>query len=147
METGFKRLWVPAVLVFLALSLGLTGGCVGYQDAESGEQVVTTVSPSMAYALIQGNEGNADFVILDVRTPEEYAEGHLAGAILLDFYAADFEDELDKLDKNKAYVVYCRSGSRSGQSVDIMEDLDFMEVYDVDGGILQWEADGLPTVK
>jgi rhodanese-related sulfurtransferase len=142
-----KKRWLMVLLAIITLSLGLTGGCAGYQEAGPGEQAITTVSPSMAYALIQENEGNPDFVILDVRTPEEYAEGYLDGAILLDFYAADFEDELDKLDKNKRYVVYCRSGNRSGQSVDIMEDLDFMEVYDVDGGILRWEAEGFPTAK
>lgn len=144
---GVKKWWVVVLLAGLALSLGLIGGCVGYQDAKPGEPVITIVTPPMAYSLIEENKANPDFVILDVRTPEEYADGHIAESILLDFYADGFEAELDKLDKSKTYLVYCRSGNRSGKSVKMMKDLNFMEVYDVDGGIVRWEAEGLLTVK
>ena len=105
------------------------------------------VTPSTAYALIQENEGNADFVIMDVRTPEEYAGEHIAGSILLDFNADDFKNELGKLDKSKTYLIYCRSDNRSGKAANIMLDLGFIEVYDIDGGINQWKAEGYPTVK
>jgi rhodanese-related sulfurtransferase len=127
--------------------VALSGGCVGYQNAKPGEPVITILTPPMAYSLIEENKANPDFVILDVRTPEEYADGYIAESILLDFYADDFEAELDELDKNKTYLVYCRSGNRSGKSVKMMKDLNFMEVYDVDGGILRWEAEGFPMVK
>lgn len=144
---GVKKWWVMALLAILTLSLGLVGGCVGSQDAKPGEPVITLVTPPVAYSLIEENKTNPDFVILDVRTPEEYADGHIAESVLLDFYADDFEEELDKLDKSQTYLVYCRSGNRSGKSVSMMKDLNFMEVYDVDGGILRWEAEGFPTVK
>lgn len=144
---GVKKWWVMALLAILTLSLGLVGGCVGSQDAKPEESVITIVTPTVAYSLIEENKANPDFVILDVRTPEEYADGHIAESILLDFYDDGFEDELDKLDKSKTYLVYCRSGNRSGKSVRMMEDLNFMEVYDVDGGILRWEAEGFLTVK
>jgi len=144
---GVKKIWMLVLLTGLALSPGLFGGCVGYQDAKPGEPVITLVTPPMAYALIEENKANPDFVILDVRTPEEYAEGRIAESVLLDFYADDFEAELDTLDKNKTYLVYCRSGNRSGKSVRVMKDLNFMEVYDLDGGILRWEAEGFLTVK
>lgn len=143
---GFLKRRLPLWLIPLVLLAALAGGCAGYQDAEPGEQVVTTAAPSMAYALIQENEDNPDFVILDVRTPEEYAEGHLAGSVLLDFYAADFEEKLAGLDRDKIYLVYCRSGNRSGQAADLMEEMGFLEVYDM-GGINQWTAEGLPAVK
>ena len=51
------------------------------------------------------------------------------------------------MDKSKTYLIYCRSGNRSGQALDIMEELNFREVYNMMGGILEWEAEGLPTVK
>lgn len=133
-----KKLWILALLATLTVFLGLFSGYIGSD---------TTIVPSLAYALIQENESNADFVILDVRTPEEYATERIAGSVLLDFYADDFEDELDELDKSKTYLVYCRSGNRSSQSMTIMEDLGFIKIYDMGGGINQWKAEGYPTVK
>lgn len=87
-----------------------------------------------------------DLVILDVRTAEEFADGHLEGAIMIDFYRDDFADELAKLDPDVPYLLYCRSGNRSGQTTAIMEELGFSDVADIDGGILAWNQAGLPTV-
>lgn len=83
-------------------------------------------------------------VVLDVRTPEEYAGGRIADSVNIDFYDADFASQLDALDKETPYFVYCRSGNRSGQTIDIMRDLGFAEVYELDGGIGAWAAAGLP---
>ncbi len=85
-----------------------------------------------------------DLVVLDVRTPEEFAEGHLEGAVLVDFYDADFSDQLAGLDADVPYLVYCRSGNRSGQTLDIMQQLGFTSAVDVDGGIVAWEGAGHP---
>ena len=133
-----RKLWILVLLAALTLFIGLTGGFI-VSD--------TAIAPSLAYALIQENESNADFVILDVRTPEEYTTEHIAESVLLDFYADDFEDELNKLDKSKTFLVYCRSGNRSNKAVNIMRDLGFIEVSDIGGGINQWKAEGYPTVK
>ena len=84
--------------------------------------------------------------MLDVRTPEEFAEGHLDGAVLVDFYDADFADQLAELDPDVPYLVYCRSGNRSGQTLDVMEQLGFTSAVDVDGGIVAWQDAGLPVV-
>lgn len=89
----------------------------------------------------------ADLVILDVRTPEEFAEGHLEGAIMIDFYEPDFADRLAELDPNVPYLLYCRSGNRSGQTTTIMEGLGFTNVADIDGGIGAWAQAGLETVN
>ena len=112
------------------------------------------ISPQEAYALITTNKGNPGFVILDVRSPEEYATGHLENAINIDFYIDErtnnsrtFRGELNKLDKNKTYLVYCLVDFRSRLTSDIMEHLGFREVYDMAGGIVQWNAEGLPTTK
>ena len=85
-----------------------------------------------------------DLVLLDVRTPEEFAEGHVADATLIDFYEPDFADRIAELDPDVPYVVICRSGNRSSQAVALMRDLGFGDVTDVDGGILAWNAAGLP---
>ena len=80
-----------------------------------------------------------------MRTPEEYAEGHLEGAVLVDFYDADFAEQLGTLDTEVPYLVYCQSGNRSGQTLGVMEQLGFTSAVDVDGGILAWSGAGLPV--
>jgi len=75
-----------------------------------------------------------DAQLLDVRTPEEVAEGALEGAQNINFYDADFKDKLSKLDKNKPVFVYCRSGGRSGKCAQMCKDMGFKEIYDMKGG-------------
>ncbi len=103
-----------------------------------------TISPQQASSIV--GSPPADLVVLDVRTPEEYAEGHLDGAVLVDFYDADFADQLGQLDPEVPYLVYCRSGNRSGQTLALMEQLGFASASDVDGGIVAWQSAGLPVV-
>jgi phage shock protein E len=83
-------------------------------------------------------------VILDVRTPAEYAEGYLEGAINIDFYGEDFKIEIDSLDKLSTYAIYCRSGNRSGQTATMMQNAGFHDVYNLDGGITDWADAGMP---
>lgn len=84
-------------------------------------------------------------VILDVRTKEEYATGHIAGAININFYDPNFQEELSKLDKGVTYDVYCHSGSRSGKTLLLMQGLGFSNVEDLSGGITSWVAGGRPV--
>lgn len=85
-------------------------------------------------------------VILDVRTPDEFSSGHIEGAENFDYYGPNFADLLDNLDKDEAYFVYCRSGSRSGSVLRMMDELGFREVYNLYGGISQ-NAPYLPVVR
>ena len=89
----------------------------------------------------------ARLVVLDVRTPDEFAEGHLPGAILVDFYEPDFPSRLQALDPGVPYLVYCRSGARSGRTEQLMGQLGFADVTDVEGGILAWIDAGLPVER
>ena len=141
---GRKNLRVLVLSALLVVGLVVTGGCV---RSEIPTQIIENITPQEAFALIQGNQNNPDFVIIDVRTLEEFAEGHLEDAINIDYYSETFRDELTLLDKSKTYLIYCRSGNRSGQTLDVMEELNFREVYNMSGGIKQWLAEGLPTVK
>jgi phage shock protein E len=86
-------------------------------------------------------------VTLDVRTPGEFAEGHIEGAQLIDFQSGNFENEISALDKNATYAVYCRSGNRSGQAVKVMHDAGFHNVYNLNGGVIDWANAGLPLVN
>jgi rhodanese-related sulfurtransferase len=88
-----------------------------------------------------GAQQGSDAVILDVRTPEEWAQGIIPGAITLDFYRGDdFIEELEQLDKTKSYYVYCRSGARSGNSCGILQQLGFEKAFNLNGGIMQWQG-------
>ena len=81
-------------------------------------------------------------IILDVRTEEEFESGYIAGAKNLDIRGgADFISSIEELDKTKAYFVYCRSGTRSGQACQLMEKMGFEQVYNLEGGVLAWELD------
>ena len=89
----------------------------------------------------------AGVITLDVRTPGEFNEGHIEGALLVDFESGNFENEIAALDKTKTYAVYCRSGSRSGQAVKVMSDAGFTSVYNLNGGVIDWANSGLPLVN
>jgi rhodanese-related sulfurtransferase len=86
-------------------------------------------------------------VILDVRTPAEFAEGFIEGARLIDFQSGNFENQIATLDKNSTYAVYCRSGNRSGQAVKVMQDAGFTNVINMNGGVIEWANAGLPLVN
>lgn len=88
---------------------------------------------------------NDSFVLLDVRTLDEYSGGHLQNATHIDFHREDFEDLLDELDKRKKYLVYCRSGNRSRQTMFLMRDLGFEEVYNLAEGIISWKENNYPV--
>ena len=84
------------------------------------------------------SDGNAQ--LIDVRTPEEYNQGHLKGALNYNINSSKFENQLSKLDKNKPVLVYCLSGGRSGSAAEMMADKGFTEVYNMQGGIMKWIA-------
>lgn len=77
--------------------------------------------------------------IIDIRTNEEFVAGNIKQSANVDFYG-NFEEEISKLDKNGKYLIYCRSGNRSGQAVQIFEKLGFKEVFDLEGGYNAWTA-------
>jgi rhodanese-related sulfurtransferase len=111
------------------------------------KQEFLDLSAKQAYVLIEQNKGNAGFIILDVRTPQEFAEGHLANAVNVDFNATGFNTEMSKLDKEMTYLVYCRAGNRSRGALEVMKKLDFPRVYHLVNGIVEWQNEGLPVLK
>lgn len=82
--------------------------------------------------------------LIDVRTPEEFAEGHLPNAVNINIKDADFQAKIEALDKTKPVLVYCKSGGRSGKACGIMSTLGFTNITDLDGGITSWKAEGKP---
>lgn len=147
-------------LAMILLAAALTASaCSDTSDetgASSADEVadVATGTLGQGIRLVSPEQGDAitaeppdDLIVLDVRTPEEFAEGHLEGAIMIDFYAADFADQLAQLDSDVPYLLYCRSGNRSSQTAALMSDLGFADVAEVDGGVLAWTEAGLPLTQ
>ena len=107
---------------------------------------IKNINTEKAKKLMEQLDGDQDFVILDVRTPEEFSEGHIENAVNLDFYADAFPNELESLDKKKTYLIYCRTGGRSGNALKMMKEKGFEDVYNMEGGIIEW-SDSYPVVK
>lgn len=88
----------------------------------------------------------SDTVIVDVRTPEEYAAGHLDGAVNINLQSGEFEQEISELPADGTYIVYCRSGNRSAQAAAIMDTLGFTDVTDLGAVENASSATGIPIV-
>lgn len=86
--------------------------------------------------------GEENMVLLDVRTEAEVTEGKIPGAAVIDFRSPDFRQNIEKLDKSKTYLVYCRSGNRSGQACNIMKEMGFEKLYNLEGGYMEWPYKG-----
>tara|TARA_B100001057_G_scaffold126402_1_gene125274 strand:- start:5070 stop:5441 length:372 start_codon:yes stop_codon:yes gene_type:complete len=85
--------------------------------------------------------------IIDIRTLGEFKAGHLESAIHIDFLKEDFPAAIQKLKRDKAYLVHCQSGGRSSNSLELWKTLGFTKIYHLDGGFLAWKKAGLPIVK
>ncbi|WP_214084183.1 rhodanese-like domain-containing protein [Methanoculleus sp.] len=138
-------LHLPLVFLLVAGSIiaaVLIGGCLG-GGPEPGDPNIRVVSPAEASALIEERGDDPSFVVIDARRPDEFAGGHIPGAINID--SADFSEHLDSLDPDGTYVVYCLRGGRSAGVCELMREAGFREVYDIEGGMSAWKAAGLPV--
>lgn len=132
------------IVFFLGILL-VVGAAVLSNPQEETKKVDINVFEALE--LIEQYEESEIFILLDVRTPAEFKAGHLEGAIKLDFYDPEFREKLAELDRDFVYLVYCRSGNRSASALRIMEELGFNEAYNLLGGIIAWEAEGLEIFK
>jgi rhodanese-related sulfurtransferase len=92
---------------------------------------LSACTPSEGNAPMAAVDFTADTVVIDVRTPEEFATGHLTGSVNIDWDGAEFMQAIDSLDKSAHYVVYCRSGNRAGKALDMMTSMGFMNVQNL----------------
>ena len=133
---GFKGFAVLAgsVMIFM-------GAC-----SNGAPKIAENISVQQAYELIQNNQINTDFAVIDIRTPQEYVTGYIKDAINIDYYTSTFQEDIDELDKGKTYLIYCRTANRSGQAMPIFENLSFEKVYNMLEGIVAWQSVGYPIV-
>jgi rhodanese-related sulfurtransferase len=143
---NFKIAVVLCVLVLVGVLfyvvLGRRGSNTMEAQTYTGVQRSAEVTQVLSPEDFQREVSAVNRVLLDVRTPEEYAGGHLQDARNIDFNGADFARDIESLDRNAPYAVYCRSGNRSGKVVAEMRTLGFTNVIDLRGGVLAWEREG-----
>lgn len=124
------------ILIILLLFISLFGNA----------QIHKNITAVQADSLISANANNPNFTILDVRTPAEFATGHILNALNIDYYSPNFTQQINSLNKNNKYLVHCKSGSRSPKAIDTMKMLGFIETYNMIGGINAWKAAGFQIV-
>lgn len=88
-----------------------------------------------------------DEIVVDLRTPDELKQGKIPGATVIDYFGADFEPALQKLDKNKVYLLYCAGGGRSGDTAELMSKMGFKKVYNLESGFNAWVKQKMPVEK
>lgn len=130
------RPYAQRMALFICMCLWVVmAGCTGHSD-------IKNITPEECDALLK----QQDVQLVDVRTEQEYGNGHLKEAILINIQGQDFTTKAtQQLDKQKPVIIYCRSGRRSMQAAQILVNEGFDTVYNMKGGILAWQAEGLPT--
>ncbi len=122
-------------LTGLVIAICLVGAC---------RPLVTTTLEVELFEKTINQTFDPQFV--DVRTPKEYSEGYIPGAINIDIKAATFDSLISTLDKTRPVFVYCRSGKRSLEAANVLEKSKFKVVYNLDGGINAWKDKGKPVI-
>lgn len=110
------------------------------------EKIYKMIETDEGQKMIEENKGNDNFVLLDVRTKAEYNESHIEGCIHHDYYSKDHKDFLKTLDRNKTYLLYCRTQVRSGGTAEMMKELGFTKIYWMNGGMTKWLRENRPSV-
>ncbi len=141
--THRSRLLRGAAAAVLGAALAVSAaGCSSSTETTSQSATAESLDVT-AFAERVATDG---VVVLDVRTPAEFAEGHLPGAVNIDVESGDFTSDIAELDKDAEYAIYCRSGNRSKVAMQTMADEGFTDLADLNGGIGDWAANGGPVV-
>jgi rhodanese-related sulfurtransferase len=130
-----------------AASLSLLGACSSGSDPAAGDTPAAVATSGVSNVDAAGFDEaiKAGAVVIDVRTPAEFAAGHLDGAVNIDINSPDFAADVAQLDKGETYAVYCRSGNRSAVATDYMQQQGFGSLYNLQAGIIEWQSAGLPV--
>ena len=131
------------IFIFLFLATILVSCNSKTSDTSSVSGKVEEVDAATFKHLMASGNG----IVLDVRTPEEVAQGIIPDAYVIDIYQSGFEEKLQSLPKDKEVYVYCAVGGRSRQAADILLNNGFTKVYNLSGGIVDWRRNGFELVK
>jgi phage shock protein E len=137
-------------LVVVLISLTFFSCAQNSAKKEVKDSETTVVQTKQVVALISPNDLQSklgDIQLIDVRRPEEYAAGHIEGSNNINFLGADFMGQMSKFDKNKEIYVYCRSGKRSSNAAAKLKEQGFTKIYDLQGGIINWEKNNFKIIN
>lgn len=134
-----KDLRMISLLYLLTLILA----CSAQQQSDAS-RTIKNIDSEEALSLM---ENDSDVVIIDVRTPREFNAGHIKGAKNINIADSDFQSQLENLERDSTYLVYCRTGNRSGKAIKLMKQLDFKSIYHLQHGITEWVGEGKPVQK
>ena len=134
---------IQSISVAFALLLSVFGSSVRADEKANAPAVVIHVQSKEAAKMVE----KGGVTVLDLRTPKEFGASHIAGATNIDCQASDFVARLEKLDREKPYLIHCGSGRRSTNSLPQFEKLGFKHVIHLDGGLKGWEAAKNPVEK
>jgi rhodanese-related sulfurtransferase len=138
-----KKIYLFLIFVFFLSSIITIWGCKNISSSnKDGSQGIIQISAPQVYEIISNGE---NYYVIDVRTKEEYAQGHLGGAVLVP--VDEIKNRLTEIPKDKPVIVYCKSGVRSMQAAGILVSNGFKAVYSMTGGIEEWQKEGYPVVK
>jgi rhodanese-related sulfurtransferase len=145
------RLIILALLPLLLIARAQSQSFAGPDAPATQSAKAPATAPSAVRAISvsefrQLQKDHPDYVVLDVRTPQEWSTGIIPGAKLIDIKSSDFDDKVAQLDKSKTYLVYCRTGNRSSHACSKLQTLD-MSAYNLKGGIVAWKEAKLPTTQ
>lgn len=133
-----------SIIAALIALIAMLSGPAACRPKPVKPAAVKEITVTDAVALLARDQSG--FTVLDVRTPQEYNEGHIAGAANLDFKSSTFRDRLAALSRERTYLVHCASGGRSSPTVKLMEELGFTRVYHMEAGFDSWKGEGRPVV-
>ena len=131
----------------LLLALPLLMNTASAHNPEKKPAAVIHLDAGQAAKIMSAPDKQKRPTIIDIRTLGEFKAGHLESAVHIDFLKEDFSDAIQKLKRDKAYLVHCQSGGRSSNSLELWKTLGFTKIYHLDGGFLAWKKAGLPIVK
>jgi rhodanese-related sulfurtransferase len=133
-----KKITLVLLSLFLLKNIAFSQKNHKQTTTQESKQVIETVDVKTFKELLNTQQGKV--VLLDVRTPEEYKQGHIENAKNIDVLQNDFAQKVERLDKNTPVFVYCRSGHRSMKAAQILKEKGFKKVYNLDGGYIAWSS-------
>lgn len=138
MLNNFKPFIRNSLLVLIVLS------CIIFLTCK--DQTVSRVK-NISVEEMQSLLKTENIQLVDVRTPAEYHSGFIEKAENIDYFSTNFDSQITKLDKGKPIIIYCKSGNRSTKSAEKFLEAGFLKIYNLEGGIKQWQRKGLKVIK
>ncbi len=114
---------------------------IGETNVVQSKRVVELINPKDLNAIL------GDIQLIDIRTPREFNAGYIKGAVNINFFDRSFIDQMSKLNKEKEIYIYCRSGNRTSKAASRLKEQGFTKIYDLQGGILNWNRNKLEVIK